>query len=455
MVMTGMQSRLEDLDRLDRQPPGRRVQRPVPTLMLRCAGKPGRQSAALCPAAPDARPFSGTATPQALHAAECGKRLGMLSKRNGVLHGAVRRPDARHVRNRHTRRIPSRATLEGLGLLRVFQGTLDLLLAHPVPRARLILQRFGALMAGACGIAATVWIAMPAIQESADLTSISPAEFPAQCVNLALLAVAFGALAMGLGAATGRRAVVFAATAGIGVLTYAAHTFADQLGADNRTRRGASPAGTAGWGEGRRGRPRLLGGVRFFLCRWSCRCLRDRLPAGRAASASAHCHAVADRGGGERLGRSTVFTSVRAVAGARAADAHRAGRPERAGDPGGRDARPDPPAARGGCGRRRAGREGGAGRDVGAGPAPWRSAEGGPRFKVATLEAVEGAAHGGPWLGTRRPTGRPRPPTRCCPARWNCGRWRRWTGGCTKMRGMPVPAGRTVSRPARQARDHP
>lgn len=99
-------------------------------------------------------------------------------------------------------------------------------------RTRLILQRFSALTAGACGISAAVWIAMPAIQESADLTSISPTEFLAQCLNLALLAVAFGALAMGLGAATGRRAIVVAATAGIGVLTYAAHTFADRLGAD-------------------------------------------------------------------------------------------------------------------------------------------------------------------------------------------------------------------------------
>ncbi|CAL9644146.1 ABC transporter permease subunit [Streptomyces sp. enrichment culture] len=111
-------------------------------------------------------------------------------------------------------------------------GTLDLLLAHPVTRTRLILQRFGALAAGAFGIATAVWLTMLAIRESADLTSISPTDFLAQCLNLALLAVAFGALAMGLGAATGRRAVVFAATAGIGVLTYAAHTFAGQLGLD-------------------------------------------------------------------------------------------------------------------------------------------------------------------------------------------------------------------------------
>ncbi|MET7541599.1 ABC transporter permease subunit [Streptomyces sp. NPDC005507] len=82
-------------------------------------------------------------------------------------------------------------------------GTLDLLLAHPVTRTRVNLQRFGALTAGACGIAAAVRIAMLAIRESADLTSVSPAEFLAQCLNLALLAVATGAFAVGIGAATG------------------------------------------------------------------------------------------------------------------------------------------------------------------------------------------------------------------------------------------------------------
>ena len=42
-----------------------------------------------------------------------------------------------------------------------------------------------------------------------------------------------GALATGIGAATGRpRAVVFGITAGLGILTYALHGFAPQIGAD-------------------------------------------------------------------------------------------------------------------------------------------------------------------------------------------------------------------------------
>lgn len=51
-------------------------------------------------------------------------------------------------------------------------------------------------------------------------------------MNLALLGILFGALALGLGAAFGRRTVVLAGTAAIGVLAYTAHTFSAQIGAD-------------------------------------------------------------------------------------------------------------------------------------------------------------------------------------------------------------------------------
>ncbi|WP_405166612.1 ABC transporter permease [Nocardia sp. NBC_01499] len=109
-------------------------------------------------------------------------------------------------------------------------GTLDLLMSYPITRTSLILQRFGALAVAAAAITAFIWLGMLAIRGSAELTAISPAQFAAQCLNVALLAVIFGALAVGLGAAFGRRAVVFAVTAVVGVLAYAAHAFAGQLG---------------------------------------------------------------------------------------------------------------------------------------------------------------------------------------------------------------------------------
>lgn len=112
-------------------------------------------------------------------------------------------------------------------------GYLDLLLAHPIGRTRLLLHRFAALAAGALLIAATVFVAMLAVRSSAELDTISIANFAAQAANVALLALLFGAMATGIGAATGRpRTVVFGTTAGLGVLAYALHGLAPQTGAD-------------------------------------------------------------------------------------------------------------------------------------------------------------------------------------------------------------------------------
>ncbi|GAA5019765.1 ABC transporter permease subunit [Actinopolymorpha pittospori] len=112
-------------------------------------------------------------------------------------------------------------------------GYLDLLLAHPLSRTRLLLQRFAALTVGAVVIAAVTLLAMIAIRSGAELDSIGVGDFTAQAINLALLGVTFGALGTGIGAATGQgRAVVFGTTAGIGVLAYAVNGFAPQIHAE-------------------------------------------------------------------------------------------------------------------------------------------------------------------------------------------------------------------------------
>ncbi|MFE6286685.1 ABC transporter permease subunit [Streptomyces sp. NPDC057877] len=111
-------------------------------------------------------------------------------------------------------------------------GQLDLVLAHPVTRTQLALERFGALIAGAFAIGVLVWLGMLAIRNGSELTSVTPVEFLAQSLNLALLAVLFGALAIGIGGAVGRRAVVLVTSTVIGVVTYTLDTFAAQLNAD-------------------------------------------------------------------------------------------------------------------------------------------------------------------------------------------------------------------------------
>ncbi|WP_131736047.1 ABC transporter permease subunit [Actinomadura roseirufa] len=112
-------------------------------------------------------------------------------------------------------------------------GYLDLLLAHPLGRTRLLLHRFAALATGAVVIAAAVLAGMLLIRSSAKLDTISIGHFTAQATHLALLTILFGALATGLGAATGKgRPAVFGVTAGIGVAGYALYGFAPQIGAD-------------------------------------------------------------------------------------------------------------------------------------------------------------------------------------------------------------------------------
>ncbi|GAB2919743.1 hypothetical protein GCM10027280_03490 [Micromonospora polyrhachis] len=108
-------------------------------------------------------------------------------------------------------------------------GYLDLLLAYPVGRTRLLLHRCGALTLGAFGLAATVLLAMLAIRSSAQLDTISIGQFTAQCVALALLATLFGIIAVTIGAVTGSRVATLAGSATVGVLGYAANTFLPQI----------------------------------------------------------------------------------------------------------------------------------------------------------------------------------------------------------------------------------
>ncbi|MEU4640602.1 ABC transporter permease subunit [Micromonospora sp. NPDC023814] len=111
-------------------------------------------------------------------------------------------------------------------------GYLDLLLAHPVSRTRLLLHRCGALAVGASTLASLVLLAMLAVRGSAQLDTIRVDQFAAQCTALALLATLFGTIAVTIGAVTGSRAAALGGSAGIGVLGYAANTFAGQIGAD-------------------------------------------------------------------------------------------------------------------------------------------------------------------------------------------------------------------------------
>jgi ABC-2 type transport system permease protein len=102
-------------------------------------------------------------------------------------------------------------------------GTLDLLLAHPVGRTRLALQRFAALAAALALVGLVLWLAMLAVAGPAELDGVSAAELAAATIQLALFGACLGGLAFAVGAATGRKALALGASAGVAVLTYLAN----------------------------------------------------------------------------------------------------------------------------------------------------------------------------------------------------------------------------------------
>lgn len=108
-------------------------------------------------------------------------------------------------------------------------GTLDLLLAHPVSRQRLALQRFAALLLSIAVIAAVLGLAMIALSGPAQFDGITAGEFAAITVQLLLFGAFFGALAYAIGAATGRRALTLGVSAAAAVLAYLANSVIPQV----------------------------------------------------------------------------------------------------------------------------------------------------------------------------------------------------------------------------------
>lgn len=108
-------------------------------------------------------------------------------------------------------------------------GTLDLLLAHPVGRARLGLHRFAALVVGVAGIATLLALAMIALSGPAQFDGIAAGGFAATSLHLALFGTTFGALAYAIGAATGRRALALGLSAAVTVLAYLANSVLPQV----------------------------------------------------------------------------------------------------------------------------------------------------------------------------------------------------------------------------------
>ena len=103
-------------------------------------------------------------------------------------------------------------------------GRLDVVLAHPVARWSLLLQRAAALLVAVTLAGLTVFVIITAASGPAQFGEIGVSNLAAASLQLVLLGAFFGALALAVGALTGRRSLALATVASVGILTYVANT---------------------------------------------------------------------------------------------------------------------------------------------------------------------------------------------------------------------------------------
>ena len=99
------------------------------------------------------------------------------------------------------------------------KGTLDLLFSHPVRRSVVVLQKIDALVLSTLALAAVIGITVVIGALLVDM-DISAGGVAAVTISSALLGAFFGALALAIGCATGRRGVTLGITGAAAVLTY-------------------------------------------------------------------------------------------------------------------------------------------------------------------------------------------------------------------------------------------
>ncbi len=99
------------------------------------------------------------------------------------------------------------------------QGTLDLLLSHPVRRWRLVAEKFAALVVSLLGIVSFFWLALLVAGTVIDM-GLNPLRLAAVCFSGTLLAAMFGALALAVGCARGKKALAMGMAGAIGFVSY-------------------------------------------------------------------------------------------------------------------------------------------------------------------------------------------------------------------------------------------
>ena len=99
------------------------------------------------------------------------------------------------------------------------RGTLDLLLANPISRERLVFEKFAALVSLVAALGLALWLSLVAFAAVVGM-EIGADRLAEAAASAVLLSVHFGAFALLLGCATGRRGLSMGLAAGAAVLAY-------------------------------------------------------------------------------------------------------------------------------------------------------------------------------------------------------------------------------------------
>lgn len=97
--------------------------------------------------------------------------------------------------------------------------TLDLLLANPIARDRIVLESFAATALLTSVLAAVVWVTLVIANPVFDV-ELSVAGITAASIGMVLLALSFGSLALMIGALTGKRPLTIGVAGGATIATF-------------------------------------------------------------------------------------------------------------------------------------------------------------------------------------------------------------------------------------------
>jgi ABC-2 type transport system permease protein len=108
-------------------------------------------------------------------------------------------------------------------------GSLDLLLSTPVRRRRVLTDKFAAMALASFGLVLVMWLSLVVFGPMFDLRP-GLGGFTAMCLNTFLLGVAFGTLALAVGAGTGSKALAIGVPSGIALVTFIVNAASTSVG---------------------------------------------------------------------------------------------------------------------------------------------------------------------------------------------------------------------------------